>query len=234
MTKFKNVLTYFILLLIIIISFIVPLVMIRLQENKLLAKDYTINSNIQNVDKNNIQAELIKTIYSIYNNVQYNVSVSDYFMDAEKLINIENNNVVIEDESNILNKVDELVKRNIIKQEFYEQFSKGYVIYRVWDYDSGFIQYSKINIYTNDDYENAIASFEIENETNKIINFTVKKEYITNNEETLQEYIKYLKLDNSIDDWIYEDNSLISRIAGITIKMNNDGEFIAINTISQY
>lgn len=234
MTKFKNVLTYFILLLIIIISFIVPLVMIRLQENKLLAKDYTINSNIQNVDENNIQAELIKTIYSIYNNVQYNVSVSDYFMDAEKLINIENNNVVIEDESNILNKVDELVKRNIIKQEFYEQFSKGYVIYRVWDYDSGFIQYSKINIYTNDDYENAIASFEIENETNKIINFTVKKEYITNNEETLQEYIKYLKLDNSIDDWIYEDNSLKSRIAGITIKMNNDGEFIAINTISQY
>ena len=234
MTKFKNVLTYFILLLIIIISFIVPLVMIRLQENKLLAKDYTINSNIQNVDENNIQAELIKTIYSIYNNVQYNVSVSDYFMDAEKLINIENNNVVIEDESNILNKVDELVKRNIIKQEFYEQFSKGYVIYRVWDYDSGFIQYSKINIYTNDDYENAIASFEIENETNKIINFTVKKEYITNNAETLQEYIKYLKLDNSIDDWIYEDNSLISRIAGITIKMNNDGEFIAINTIPQY
>lgn len=234
MTKFKNVLTYFILLLIIIISFIVPLVMIRLQENKLLAKDYTINSNIQNVDENNIQAELIKTIYSIYNNVQYNVSVSDYFMDAEKLINIENNNVVIEDESNILNKVDELVKRNIIKQEFYEQFSKGYVIYRVWDYDSGFIQYSKINIYTNDDYENAIASFEIENETNKIINFTVKKEYITNNEETLQEYIKYLKLDNFIDDWIYEDNSLKSRIAGITIKMNNDGEFIAINTIPQY
>ena len=234
MTKFKNILTYFILLLIIIISFIVPLVMIRLQENKLLAKDYTINSNIQTVDENNIQAELIKTIYSIYNNVQYNVSVSDYFMDAEKLINIENNNVVIEDESNILNKVDELVKRNIIKKEFYEQFSKGYVIYRVWDYDSGFIQYSKINIYTNDDYENAIASFEIENETNKIINFTVKKEYITNNEETLQEYIKYLKLDNSIDDWIYEDNSLKSRIAGITIKMNNDGEFIAINTIPQY
>ena len=228
MTKFKNILTYFILLLIIIISFIVPLVMIRLQENKLLAKDYTINSNIQNVDENNIQAELIKTIYSIYNNVHYNVSVSDYFMDAEKLINIENNNVVIEDESNILNKVDELVKRNIIKQEFYEQFSKGYVIYRVWDYDSGFIQYSKINIYTNDDYENAIASFEIENETNKIINFTVKKEYITNNEETLQEYIKYLELDNSVDDWIYEDNSLKSRIAGITIRMDNDGEFIDI------
>ena len=228
MTKFKNILTYFILLLIIIISFIVPLVMIRLQENKLLAKDYTINSNIQTVDENNVQAELIKTIYSIYNNVHYNVSVSDYFMDAEKLINIENNNVVIEDEANILNKVDELVKRNIIKQEFYEQFSKGYVIYRVWDYNSGLIQYSKINIYTNDDYENAIASFEIENETNKIINFTVKKEYITNNEETLQEYIKYLKLDNSIDDWIYEDNSLKSRIAGITIKMNNDGEFIDI------
>lgn len=234
MMKFKNVLTYFILLLIIIISFIVPLVMIRLQENKLLAKDYTINSNIQTVVENNIQAELIKTIYSIYNNVQYNVSVSDYFMDAEKLVNIENDNVVIEDESNFLNKVDELVKRNIIKQEFYEQFSKGYVIYRVWDYDSGLIQYSKINIYTNEDYENAIASFEIENETNKIINFTVKKEYITNNEETLQEYIKYLKLDNSIDDWIYEDNSLKSRIAGITIKMNNDGEFIAINTIPQY
>lgn len=234
MTKFKNVLTYFILLLIIIISFIVPLVMIRLQENKLLAKDYTINSGIQNVAEDNTQAKLIKTIYSIYDNFQYNVSVSDYFMDAEKLVNIENNDVVIEDESNILNKVDELVKRNIIKQEFYEQFSKGYVIYRVWDYDSGFIQYSKINIYTNDDYENAIASFEIENETNKIINFTVKKEYITNNEETLQEYIKYLKLDNSIDDWIYEDNSLKSRIAGITIKMNNDGEFIAINTIPQY
>ena len=102
MTKFKNVLTYFILLLIIIISFIVPLVMIRLQENKLLAKDYTINSNIQNVDENNIQAELIKTIYSIYNNVQYNVSVSDYFMDAETYDQIPLNKDSVEDALNFI------------------------------------------------------------------------------------------------------------------------------------
>lgn len=224
MTKFKNVLTYFILLLIIIISFIVPLVMIRLQENKLLAKDYTINSNIQNVDENNIQAELIKTIYSIYNNVQYNVSVSDYFMDAEKLINIENNNVVIEDESNILNKVDELVKRNIIKQEFYEQFSKGYVIYRVWDYDSGLIQYSKINIYTNDDYENAIASFMIENETNKIIDFTVKEKYITLNNETLEKYINYLQLETT--GWKSFENNFRLEKDGLIVNTENNDKFV--------
>ena len=232
MTKFKNVLTYFILLLIIIISFIVPLVMIRLQENKLLAKDYTINSNIQNVDENNIQAELIKTIYSIYNNVQYNVSVSDYFMDAEKLINIENNNVVIEDESNILNKVDELVKRNIIKQEFYEQFSKGYVIYRVWDYDSGFIQYSKINIYTNDDYENAIASFMIENETNKIIDFTVKEKYITLNNETLEKYINYLQLETT--GWKSFENNLRLEKDGLIVNTENNDKFVTTKIIPSF
>ena len=232
MTKFKNILTYFILLLIIIISFIVPLVMIRLQENKLLAKDYTINSNIQNVDENNIQAELIKTIYSIYNNVQYNVSVSDYFMDAEKLINIENNNVVIEDESNILNKVDELVKRNIIKQEFYEQFSKGYVIYRVWDYDSGLIQYSKINIYTNDDYENAIASFMIENETNKIIDFTVKEKYITLNNETLEKYINYLQLETT--GWKSFENNLRLEKDGLIVNTENNDKFVTTKIIPSF
>lgn len=232
MTKFKNILTYFILLLIIIISFIVPLVMIRLQENKLLAKDYTINSNIQTVDENNIQAELIKTIYSIYNNVQYNVSVSDYFMDAEKLINIENNNVVIEDESNILNKVDELVKRNIIKKEFYEQFSKGYVIYRVWDYDSGLIQYSKINIYTNDDYENAIASFMIENETNKIIDFTVKEKYITLNNETLEKYINYLQLETT--GWKSFENNLRLEKDGLIVNTENNDKFVTTKIIPSF
>ena len=232
MTKFKNILTYFILLLIIIISFIVPLVMIRLQENKLLAKDYTINSNIQTVDENNIQAELIKTIYSIYNNVQYNVSVSDYFMDAEKLINIENNNVVIEDESNILNKVDELVKRNIIKKEFYEQFSKGYVIYRVWDYDSGLIQYSKINIYTNNDYENAIASFMIENETNKIIDFTVKEKYITLNNETLEKYINYLQLETT--GWKSFENNLRLEKDGLIVNTENNDKFVTTKIIPSF
>ena len=232
MTKFKNILTYFILLLIIIISFIVPLVMISLQENKLLAKDYTVNSNIQTVDENNIQAELIKTIYSIYNNVQYNVSVSDYFMDAEKLINIENNNVVIEDESNILNKVDELVKRNIIKKEFYEQFSKGYVIYRVWDYDSGLIQYSKINIYTNDDYENAIASFMIENETNKIIDFTVKEKYITLNNETLEKYINYLQLETT--GWKSFENNLRLEKDGLIVNTENNDKFVTTKIIPSF
>ena len=232
MTKFKNVLIYFILLLIIIISFIVPLIMIRLQENKLLAKDYTLNSNIQTIAEDNSQAKLIKTIYSIYDNVQYNVSVSDYFMDAEKLIKIENNNVVIEDESNILNKVDELVKSNIIKQNFYEQFSKGYVIYRVWDYDNSFIQYSKINIYTNNDYENAIASFMMENETNKIIDFTVKEEYITLNKETLEKYIIYLQLDTT--GWkSFEDNLKLEK-DGLIVNAQNNGIFVATKIIPSY
>ena len=232
MMKFKNILTYFILLLIIIISFIVPLIMIRLQENKLLAKDYTLNSNIQTIADDNSQAKLIKTIYSIYDNVQYNVSVSDYFMDAEKLIKIENNNVVIEDESNILNKVDELVKSNIIKQNFYEQFSKGYVIYRVWDYDNSFIQYSKINIYTNNDYENAIASFMMENETNKIIDFTVKEEYITLNKETLEKYIIYLQLDTT--GWkSFEDNLKLEK-DDLIVNAQNNGIFVTTKIIPSY
>ena len=206
--------------------------MIRLQENKLLAKDYTLNSNIQTIAEDNSQAKLIKTIYSIYDNVQYNVSVSDYFMDAEKLIKIENNNVVIEDESNILNKVDELVKSNIIKQNFYEQFSKGYVIYRVWDYDNSFIQYSKINIYTNNDYENAIASFMMENETNKIIDFTVKEEYITLNKETLEKYIIYLQLDTT--GWkSFEDNLKLEK-DGLIVNAQNNGIFVATKIIPSY
>ena len=198
----------------------------------MLAKDYTLNSNIQTIAEDNSQAKLIKTIYSIYDNVQYNVSVSDYFMDAEKLIKIENNNVVIEDESNILNKVDELVKSNIIKQNFYEQFSKGYVIYRVWDYDNSFIQYSKINIYTNNDYENAIASFMMENETNKIIDFTVKEEYITLNKETLEKYIIYLQLDTT--GWkSFEDNLKLEK-DGLIVNAQNNGIFVATKIIPSY
>lgn len=224
MMKLKNILTYFILLLIIIISFIVPLITIKLQENKLLAKDYTLSSDIQTVAEDNTQAKLIQTIYSIYDNVQYNVSVSDYFMDAEKLIKIENNNVVIEDKTNILNKVDELVKINIIKQNFYEQFSKGYVIYRVWDYDNGLIQYSKINIYTNEDYENAIASFMMENETNKIIDFTVKKDYMTLNNETLEKYINYLQLETT--GWKNFENNFRLEKDGLIVNTENNDKFV--------
>lgn len=225
----KNKVVYIFPILIIIFSFTIPKIVTKLQDNKLLSANYTINEEIHLLNENTKQIKLINNIYSKYNTNKYNVSISDMLQASNKVIQVIDGKIQINEEENVLTNINKLVKRDIIDESFYEELSSEYIVYRTWEYDNGQIIYSKIKIFTSNNYENAIVSTEIENETNKIIAFTVKKEYTSQNQNILLEYIKYLELDEEFTDWEYKKEELISKTAGIKVTSLNDGKYISFN-----
>lgn len=116
-------------------------------------------------------------------------------------------------------------------QDFYNQFSYKFITYRILDYDNEKIKYRVIKIYPRDSLEEPIASIEVENETDKIIAYTVKKEYATITQNTLVEYAKYLDLYSIFDDWEYRDNELKSETSGIKITGNMDDKYIYVKLV---
>lgn len=238
----KTIFPYTLFVLIMIISFAIPKIITKIQDKKILSDKYTINKKIQTLRENAKWVGLIETIYSKYNTDKYNVQVSDsvstidtiiIVQNAENGINIKINTVNVENTENddTLKKFQELIKRNIILQDFYNQFSSQTITYRIWDYDNGNIKYKVIKIFTQDSLEEPIASIDLENETNKIIAYKVKKEYSNILKETLIEYVKYLELYNIFDDWEYRENELKSKTAGIKIIGNIDNRYIYVKAI---
>ena len=192
-----------------------------------MSDKYTINKKIQTLNESEKWIGLIETIYSKYNTGKYSVRVSDSVSKMETTIirGAEGNGSIEINDENIddtLKKFQELMKRNIITQDFYNQFSSEYITY---------IQYKAIKIFTQDSLEEATASIEIENETNKIIAYAVKKEYCSITQETLVEYAKYLELYSIFDDWEYRDNELKSKTSGIKITGNMNGKYIYVKVV---
>ncbi len=234
--KNRTILVYVSLVLIIVVSFAIPKVISKIQDEKILSNKYTINKKMQTVNENAKWVSLIEKIYSKYNMDKYNVQVSDIVSATETTIvkETEGNVSIKLNDENIdytLNKFKELIKQNIIEQDFYNQFSSKFITYRIFDYDNRNIKYQQVKIFTQDSLEEAIASMEIENETNKIIAYTVKKEYATITQSTLIEYAKYLELYSIFDDWEYRDNELKSKTSGIKITGNMDDKYIYVKVV---
>ena len=236
MVKNRTFLMYASFVFIMILSFAIPKLITKIQDKKLLSDKYTINKKIQTLNENEEWIGLIETIYSKYNTGKYSVRVSDSVSKMETTIikGAEGNGRIEINDENIddtLKKFQELMKRNIITQDFYNQFSSEYITYRIWNYDNGEIQYKAIKIFTQDSLEEARASIEIENETNKIIAYAVKKAYCNITQETLVEYAKYLELYSIFDDWEYRDNELKSKTSGIKITSNMNGKYIYVKVV---
>ena len=236
MVKNRTFLMYAAFVFIMILSFAIPKLITKIQDKKLLSDKYTINKKIQTLNENEDWIGLIEKIYSKYNTGKYSVRVSDSVSKMETTIirGAEGNGSIEINDENIddtLKKFQELMKRNIITQDFYNQFSSEYITYRIWDYDNGEIQYKAIKIFTQDSLEEATASIEIENETNKIIAYAVKKEYSNITQETLVEYAKYLELYSVFNDWEYRDNELKSKTSGIKITGNMNGKYIYVKVV---
>ena len=228
--KNKTILIYISLILITILSFAIPKIITNIQDKKILSDKYTISKKIHTLNENAKSVELIEKMYSKYNMDKYNVQVSDIVNAAETTIVKETEgdvNIQINDENidYTLNKFGELIRQNIIRQDFFYQFSSKFITYRIWDYDNGKIQYKQVKIFTQDSLDEAIASMEIENETNKIIAYTVKKEYSEITQKVLLEYAQYLELYSISDDWEYRDNELKSKTAGIKIIGDTDDRY---------
>lgn len=239
MLKNKAILLYTSLVLIMILSFAIPKWIIKIQDKKILSNKYTMNKKIQTLNENAKWIGLVETIYSKYNTDKYNVKISDIAINSETIIvQYTQSDVTIkinvEDYNDIdytFKKFQELIKRNIIVQDFYNQFSSKPLTYRIWDYDNGKIKYKTIKILTQDSLEELVASIDIENEKNKIIAYTVKKEYSNIMQETLREYAKYLGLYNIFDDWEYRDNELKSKTLGVKVTGNIDDRYIYVKVV---
>lgn len=234
--KNRTVLIYVSLVLIIVLSFAIPKVITKIQDEKILSNKYTINRKTQTLNENAKWIGLIEKIYSKYNMDKYNVQVSDIVSATETTIvkETEGNVSIKLNDENIdytLNKFQELIKQNIIEQDFYNQFSSKFITYRISDYDNENIKYKQVKIFTQDSLDESIASMEIENEINKIIAYTVKKEYATITQNTLIEYAKYLDLYSIFDDWEYRDNELKSKTSGIKITGNMDDKYIYVKVV---
>ena len=228
--KNKINLIYISLILITILSFVIPKIITNIQDKKILSDRYTISKKIHTLNENAKSVKLIEKIYSKYNMDKYIVQVSDIVSEAEKTIVKETEgdvNIQINDENidYTLNKFWELIRRNIIGKDFYNQFSSKFITYRIWDYDNGKIKYKKVKIFTQDSLDEATSSIEIENKTNKIIAYTVKKEYSEITQKVLLEYAQYLGLYSISDDWEYRDNELKSKTVGIKIIGDTDDRY---------
>lgn len=234
--KNKTFLIYISLILITILSFAIPKIITNIQDKKILSDKYTISKKIHALNENAKSVELIEKIYSKYNMDKYNVQVSDIVSATETTIVKETEgdvNIQINDENidYTLNKFQELIRQNIIEKDFYNQFSSKFITYRILDYDNDKIKYMQVKIFTQDSLDEAIASIEIENETNKIIAYTVKKEYSEITQKVLLEYAQYLGLYSISDDWEYRDNELKSKTAGIKIIGDADEKYVYVKIV---
>ena len=147
--KNKTNLIYISLILITILSFVIPKIITNIQDKKILSDRYTISKKIHTLNENAKSVKLIEKIYSKYNMDKYNVQVSDIVSATETTIVQEtegNVGIKINDENidYTLNKFWELIRRNIIGKDFYNQFSSKFITYRIWNYDNGKIKYKKV------------------------------------------------------------------------------------------
>lgn len=231
--KYKEIFIYILLFLLIIFSFVMPKFISKIGGEKIFSKAYVADKKLQTLSQNAQIVDLVDVIYSKYkNSAKYNVKVSDDSQQINKILQIKNKVITILNDTNILNKVKELVDYNIIKDDFFEDLvEEKTIIFRIRDYDNDEITYSKIKIFTNrDSFQRAIANIEVENVTNKIISFSFEKKYLDINQGNLESYVQYLKLD-SFHDWEYKNNELKSKQSRVKITTTEENGYVSFQLI---
>lgn len=230
--KHKEIFIYLLLFISIIFSFVLPKIITHQEEKKIFSQIYVADKKVQAKDSKDENIELINTIDSKYHNSQkYKVNVSDTNREIKQILRINDNQIIISDETKVLNRIEELVRQNIVNSQFFKDLIKEEtILYRVWDYDNGEVGYSKTKIFTSGNLEKAMASIEVENSTNKIIGFTFKKEYIRREKNDLEKYSQYLEL-NLFNDWEYTNHELKSEEAGVKIISTEENEYSNIKIV---
>lgn len=210
-----------------LISLIIPKFALYLLEDKNISKMYVTNSNM--FATNNLKSEnpIIKTIYSKYSNEKYNVTTGDNFEYADLYTEIEGEIIT----NNTLLKLKELEDIGMIKSTFFEYIkSNKNMISRINDFNNESITYSKTRIFLpKDDYTTAFMSFEVENRTGKIIALKIPKEYVNLKKDVMEEFLKYLGLEN--DTWNYESNSIKSLSNQIEIKIEDINNIYSLSIV---
>ena len=210
-----------------ITSLLMPKIVLYLLEDNNMNNIYVTNSNIFNTNNLKSKNPIINTVYSKYSNVEYNVTTRDSFEYSDIYVEIEDE-IIIND---TLTKLKELEEIGLIKASFFEYIkSNTNIISRINDFNSESITYSKTRIFlSNDNYSNVFMSFEVEKISEKIIDLKIPKEHINSSKDVIENYIKYLGLEDGT--WNYESNSIKSLYNHIEIKVEDINNLLSISIV---
>lgn len=223
----SNIILYIIVFVIILASFIIPDILLKMQKQDIQVAVYK-KDNSENNNSISVEAEkiyLVKAIHDIESeNTEVIISSNET---SEKILTTNDDNA-----SNIADIKEEMAKlkeNNIIKNFETSNNSKTLfsIVNKVCQKEK--IKYTINNISLNIDNNN--FKIDIEEKTGKIITIIMKKDNLNDKiekREILESYIQYLDL-YIIDDWVYENNVMKSQKANLAVTLVesvNDGVYM--------
>ncbi len=225
MKKNKNILIM--CLMIFVFCIFSPMIILYLLEDKNFNYLNSVSLDMMKEVNNKFDNEVIKVIYARYNETKYNVTTSDIYQYpiVDKVIDDQH---IINDDLVMLKELESV---GLLKNDFFVHLSTNErIITRTNKFSGDNLNYSSKRIFlSNDNFDVSFMSYEVEDITGKIIGLKIPKEYIVIERETLEKYITYLELDS--EDWIFENNSIISKLNKIEIKIENINSFISISIV---
>lgn len=218
--KIKNFIIYLLVCVIILVSFILPNALFKIEENKMegIVYEKKVQINSLDVDAENIY--LVKAIHNIekINVVEISSSEKPQWVLVEKASSENDNQHSI----TTFNQIKKLEDYNILKLENSDSYIST-VVNRLYHNDKE--QYIIYNVLLKTD--NSTFDYEIEAKTKKILKISLdKNDLVDNKEEIMLNFVKYLDL-YIIDDWKYEDGILKSEKAKLAVKLESlDNKYI--------
>ncbi len=226
MIKLRNILIYFIVFIIILISFGLPQILLKLQEINIENTVFEKKAEKILLDVEAEKIYLVKAIHdmNLIDTVEINASKKKWVLVESLKIN----GTLDESYFNFQNQLKKMQEYGILKDDKLENYSISFVDKLYHNDKQQYIIYNVLLKINNREY-----SLEIENKTKKILDFSLEKDYFAseNKEELMLNYIKYLDL-NIIDDWKFENDKLKSEKADLVIELKEDDNIFnfSINT----
>ncbi len=231
-SKITNFVIYIIVFIIIFASFIIPNKLFEMQDQSFEMAVYT--ENKPKGSSISVEAEdiyLVKALHDIesekigviISSSEILTAVKNESIGASHAVKNESITTSNQEDSNKITKIKSELKKlnqcNIIKNNngLDEPEMKISIINKEYKNDKTKYIINSMFLITND-YN---CKFDIEEKTGKIIWLIVNKENINNSiekREIIENYIKYLDL-YIIDDWVYENNIMKSKKAGLSISL---------------
>ena len=206
--KFRNMCIYFLFAIVILLSFTLPTIFLKLEQNEFvsISSNKTLKQNKIDVETEKIY--LVKAIHQIGDNKTIEISTSSGKKYLVKNIS-EKYDEEVEKQTNLSNEMLEQVRKlseyDILENVEVDSQNKGIgILIKMYRNDENTYIVNNIKIET----DNGEFTLDTENKTGKILYVDFDESVLCNKiskKEILENYIKYLDL-YIIDDWKYEDD----------------------------
>lgn len=223
-TKIRNTIIYIIVFIIIIASFIIPKILLQLQETNTEIEVYTGDKKEKQIDIEAEEIYLVKAIHEIEKSKNITTEYSNY-----KVEKVEDGIV----SKNIFDEVDKLQEYNILPKTTGEKKLNQNIGIGIMN--KHYTQEENKYIITTASIETEGCRYylELEGKTGKAINVIIEKSnenlYQTmDKQQILKNYIKYLDL-FIINDWEFKNNFMKSEKAKLIVSLAKSDEMYILS-----